>query len=349
MKTKKIHLLGLVALGIFSFCSIQTCRAADQYHFIQEIHIGGDGGWDCLSVDADARRLYVSHSTKVVVIDLNKEAVVGEITNTPGVHDLAVAPKIQRGFSSNGREGKVSIVDLKTLQTLSKVDAGDNPDFIMFEPKHQEVYAFNGRSHSATVIAASSGKVVATIPLPGKPEFAVDDPKTGLIYDNIEDQNEVVSIDTKTHQIKDTWPIAPGESASGLAIDTKQDRLFLGCDNHLMLMLDAKNGKVMATVPIGEGVDGTAFDVKTKLAFSSCRDGTVTIAKEDGDKLTVVQTLKTEPGARTMALDPKTHDIYLPTAEFETTTNQPPSARPTRPRPIPGTFKILVYGLDKTP
>lgn len=350
MKIKFVQLLGLIALGIFSFCTIQTCRADGQYHFLKEIPVGGDGGWDYLSIDADARRLYVTHAAKIVVIDLDKETIVGEITNTSGVHGFAIAPKLQRGFASNGREGTVSVVDLPTLQTIYKLNAGENPDCILFEPEHREIYAFNGRSHSASVFDASSGKVVATIPLPGKPEFAVADPKAGRIYNNIEDQNEVVVIDTATHQIAATWPIAPGESASGMAIDTKHHRLFLGCDNQLMLMLNTQDGKIIATAPIGDGVDANAFDVKNKLAFSSCGDGTVTIAKEEtADKLTVVQTLKTERGARTMALDPKTHKIYLATAEFEAPANQPPNTTPRRPKVIPGTFKILVYGLDETP
>jgi YVTN family beta-propeller protein len=348
MKIKFIQLSGLVAMGILGFCSTQICCADGQYHFLKEIHVGGDGGWDCLSVDADARRLYVTHSAKVVVIDLDKDAVTGEITNTSGVHGFAFAPKLQRGFASNGREGTVSVVDLPTLQTIYKLNAGENPDTILFEPEHGEVYAFNGRSQSVSVFDASSGKVAATIPLPGKPEFAVYDPKTSLIYDNIEDKNEVVSIDPATHQIVATWPIAPGESASGMAIDAKHHRLFLGCHNNLMLMLNTKNGKVIATVPIGDGVDANAFDPKTKLAFSSCGDGTVTIAKEDGDELTVTQVLKTERGARTMALDPMTHKIYLATAEFEPSADQAPNATPRRPKVIPGTFKILVYGLDET-
>jgi YVTN family beta-propeller protein len=350
MKLKAFHLSGLIALGILGFCSIQTCHADGQYHFLKEIPVGGDGGWDYLSIDADARRLYVTHAAKIIVIDLDKETITGEITNTVGAHGFAIAPKLQRGFASNGREGTVSVVDLPTLQTIYKLNAGENPDCILFEPEHKEVYAFNGRSHSVSVFDAGSGKVAATIPLPGKPEFAVYDSKTGRIYDNIEDKNEVIAIDPATHQIVATWPIAPGQSASGMAIDAKHHRLFLGCDNNLILMLNTKNGKVIATVPIGNGVDANAFDAKTKLAFSSCGDGTVTIAKEEtADKLTVVQTLKTERGARTMALDPTTHKIYLATAEFEAPANPDATATHTRPKVIPGTFKILVYGLDETP
>jgi YVTN family beta-propeller protein len=283
-----------------------------------------------------------------VVIDLAKDQVAGEITNTPGVHGIAVAPKLDRGFTSNGRENKVSIVDLKTLQALSKVDTGTNPDAIFFEPEQNEVYAFNGGGQSATVIDAKSGKVVATIPLGGKPEFAEADSAAGRVYNNIEDKSEVAVIDTRTHSVTNRWPIAPGEEASGIAIDLKNHRLFLGCGNKLMVMMDSTSGKVVATVPIGQGVDGSAFDPETQLAFASCGDGTTTIAHEDSpDKLSVVQTLATQRGSRTIALDPKTHKIYLPTAQFEPQPEQAAGSPRQRPKMIPGTFKILVYGMDK--
>jgi YVTN family beta-propeller protein len=231
---------------------------------------------------------------------------------------------------------------------MSKVDTGTNPDAILFEPGQNEVYAFNGRGQSATVIDTDSGKVVTTIPLGGKPEFAEADPAAGRVFDNLEDKSEVAAIDSKTHQVVNRWPIAPGESASGLAIDVKHHRLFLGCDNQLMVMMDSVSGKVLATVPIGAGVDGAAFDPGTQFAFaSSGQSATVTIAQELADKLTVVQTLKTERGARTMALDPTTHNIYLPTAQFEAPTNQVAGGLRQRPRMVPGTFKILVYGMEK--
>jgi DNA-binding beta-propeller fold protein YncE len=284
----------------------------------------------------------------VVVIDLGKDQVIGEITNTPGVHCIAVAPKLNRGFTSNGRENKAAVVDLKTLQIFSRVDTGTNPDAILFEPGQNEVYAFNGRGQSATVINAKSGKVVATISLGGKPEFAEADPEAHRVFNNLEDKSEVSAIDTKTHQVTNRWPIAPGEEASGIAIDRKNHRLFLGCGNKLMVMMDSANGKVLATVPIGQGVDGSAFDPETQLAFASCGDGTTTVAREyPPDKLTVVQTLTTERGARTMALDPKTHKIYLPTARFEPLPEQTPGSPRQRPKIIPGTFKILVYGMEK--
>jgi DNA-binding beta-propeller fold protein YncE len=328
---------------LFSLAVATVCRAAEPYHFIKEIPVGGDGGWDYLSVDSAAQRLYVSHATKVVVIDLARDAVAGEITNTPGVHGLAPAPELGRGVATCGRENKAAIVDLKTLEILSKVDTGANPDGMLYEPGRQEFYTFNGRGSSATVIGAKSGKVVATIPLGGKPEFAQADSKAGLVFDNLEDKSEVVAIDTKKHEVVNRWPIAPGEGASGMAFDEKNHRLFLGCGNKLMVMLDSESGKVVANVPIGDGVDANAFDPGTQLAFASCGDGTVTIAHEDApDKLTVVQTLKTEPGARTMTIDPTTHKIYLASAKFDA-----PAAGQRRGKMVAGSFKILVYGMDK--
>jgi DNA-binding beta-propeller fold protein YncE len=309
------------------------------YHFIQAIHVGGEGGWDYLSVDSGARLLYVSHATKVVVIDMDQEKVVGEIDDTPGVHGFAVASDLGLGFASNGRESKASIVDLKTRKTLSKVETGENPDAILYVPATKEVYAFNGRGHSATVFDAKTGKPVATIPLPGKPEFAVFDPTSGHVFNNIEDQNEVVVLDPATHQLVATWPIAPGEAASGMAIDVEHHRLFVVCENELMLMLDSSTGKVVASVPIGKGVDATAYDPATGLAFASNGEGTLTVVHEESpDTMRVVQTLPTARSARTMTLDPKTHRLYLSAADVE------PAPSGERPKVVPGTFRVLVYG-----
>jgi len=326
-----------LAIGL---AATATLLAADaNYHLLNTIPVGGDGGWDYLSVDSAAQRLYVSHGTKVVVIDLAKDAVVGEITNTPGVHGLAPCPDLGLGVTSNGREDKAGIVDLKSLQTTAKVDTGKNPDGMLYEPGQHEVYLFNGRGQSATVINPKTAQVVATIPLGGKPEFAQADAAAGRVYNNLEDKNEVVAIDTKQHAVVNRWPIAPGEEASGMAFNEKTHHLFLGCGNKLMVMLDSTTGKVLASVPIGDGVDANAFDPATQLAFASCGDGTVTIAKEDGDKLTVVQTLPTEKGARTMTIDPATHKIYLAAAQFDA-----PAAGQRRGKMVAGSFKILVYG-----
>lgn len=338
-----INSVKTIILPMLLGISIAICHADGLYHFIKEIPVGGEGGWDYLSVDSSTHRLYVSHENRVVVIDLKDDQIVGEITNVSGVHGLAPAPALGRGMITCGRENKAAIVDLKTLQIIKKVPTGAGPDGMQYDPGRQEFYTFNGHDQSATVIGANSGKVVATIPLGGRPEFGQADPKTGRVYDNLENQSEVAVIDTRSHAVVQRWPIAPGESASGMAIDLEKHRLFLGCRNQMMVMMDDQNGKVLASVPIGEGVDAAAFDPETKLAFASCgRSGVTTIVREDGDHLTVVQTLKTESGARTMALDPATHKIYLATARVK------PSAQGRWHRQIvPGTFKILVYGMEK--
>ena len=336
---------GLLTVSLALAFQSVIAAADEPYKFIREIPIGGEGGWDILTVDSAAHRLYLSHATKVVVIDLEKNAVVGEIADTPGVHGFIAVPEVGRGFSSNGKEAKASVVDLKTLKTLSKIDTGESPDALVYEPRHGEVYIFNHRGNCVTVINAKTAKAVSTIQLGGSPEFAAVDRTAGRVYCNIEDKNEVVAIDAAKHEVVAHWPLAPGEGPSGIALDAAHHRLFSTCDNKLMTMLDTESGKVIATVPIGEGPDGGAFDDKMQMAFASCGDGTTTIAKEEApDKLAVVQTLKTERGARTMAIDPMTHLIYLPTAKFEPMPTPSPGAPRQRPTIVPNTLKLLVYG-----
>ena len=319
-------------------------KAADgPYKLIKDVEIGGEGGWDYLTVDAAAKRLYISHGTKVVVFDMVKDAIAGEILDTPGVHGAVIASD-GHIFTSNGRENKASMVDARTLATIRKIDTEGNPDFIMYDPKQREVYTFNGSGKSASVINAA-GTVVATIPLGGKPEAGVPDTAAGRVYVNNETGNSIMVIDGAKHEVVATWPIAPGESAAGLAIDTKNHRLFIGAHNSKMLMMDSTNGKIVAEVPIAAGVDATWFDPGTGYAFSSCSTGTVTIAHMDSpDKLTVVQTLETARGARTMALDAATHRIYLAAAKYQ----DPPAGSPATARPtiIPGSMHLLIYGID---
>src|SRR3954471_18284035 len=249
----------LAAVGVLTLFVCGRALAADpQYQFLKEIPIGGAAQWDYVKVDSEAHRLYVSHGTKVEVIDLEKGTIIGTIEDTPGVHGIALAPKLGRGFTSNGKENKSSIVDLKTLKTITKVTTGANPDSILYEPVKNEVYTFNGKGKSATVFDPQSGKVVATVDLGGKPEFSQSD--TRRVFVNLEDKSEVAAIDLKTHKVADRWPIAPGASASGMAMDVENHRLFLGCDNKKMVMLDSSTGKVLATVAIGAGVDANAFD-----------------------------------------------------------------------------------------
>ncbi len=320
-------------------------QANGPYHLQREIPIGGEGGWDILTVDSAAHRLYLSHATKVVVIDLEKNTVAGEITDTPGVHGFIAVPETGRGYSSNGKEAKSSVVDLKTLKTISKVETGESPDALVYEPKHGEVYIFNHHGGSVTVLNAKTAKVVSTITLGGSPEFAAVDSAADRVYCNVEDKNEVVAIDATKHEVVAHWPLAPGEAPSGIAFDAAHHRLFSTCDNKLMTMLDTENGKVVATVPIANGPDGCAFDDKAQFAFASCGEGVTIIAKEEApDKLTVVQSLKTERGARTMTIDPATQRIYLPTAQFEPMPSPAPGAPRQRPKIVPNTFKLLVYG-----
>ena len=336
-----------VLIGLALVSLMQTAEAQGQYKFLKSIPIGGEGGWDYLSVDAKARKLYVTHAIKIVIVDLARDVPAGEITDTPGVHGFAIASELERGFSSNGSESRVSVVDLKTLKTIAKAETGENPDAILFEPTQSEVYAFNGRGKSATVIDAKNNQVVATVPLSGKPEFAAADALGARVFCNIEDKNEVTVIDMKTHAVTVSWPLAPGEEPTGMAFDAVHHRLFVGCHNKLMMMLDSDTGKVVAKVPIGAGVDACAFDDATQLVFASCGDGTLTIVRrETPDKLTVVQTLTTEPGARTMALDPATHRIYTCTAKIAPELTSPSPGEHRRPNYVPDTFHVLVYGKE---
>jgi YVTN family beta-propeller protein len=324
-------------------CATAFCNEA--YHSVTEIPIGGEGGWDILTIDSAASRLYLSHATKVVVVDLSKNAVVGEIADTPGIHGFLAVPEVQRGFSSNGKENKASVVDLKTLRTISKIDTGESPDALVYDSKRGEVYIFNHRGNSVTIIDAKTSNVVATVSLGGGPEFAAIDSAADRVYVNIEDKSEVVAIDTSKHEVVAHWPLAPGEEPSGIAFDAAHHRLFSACHNKMMTMLDTQSGKVVGTTAIGTGVDGAAFDDVTQLVFASCGEGVTNIVKEETpEKLRAVQTLKTESGARTMALDPKTHRIYLPTAQFQPPPSPSPGASPGRPSIVSNTLKLLVYG-----
>jgi YVTN family beta-propeller protein len=339
----------MLAIGCGVACLSGTAIAEDLYKFLNEIPIGGEGGWDILTIDAAPRRLYLSHATKVVVVDLEKSAVAGEIADTPGVHAFVAAPEVQRGFSTNGKEAKVSVVDLKTLATISKIGTGEGPDAIVYDAKRGEVYVFNHKGNSVTVIDTKTSRVISTIPLEGSPEFGAVDSAAGRVYCNLEDKNEVAVIDEAKHEVVARWPLTPGEEPTGLSIDRAHHRLFASCQK-LTVMLNSETGKVVGTVPTGSGVDGCEFDEATQLAFASCGEGITTIAKEETpEKLTVIQNLKTERGARTLALDPKTHRIYLPTSQFEPAPSPPPGSSPARPKIVPNTLKLLVYGPSESP
>lgn len=313
------------------------------YKVVKSISVPGDAGWDYLYADSDQRRLYVSHGSEVDVLDLDRQAVIGKIPDTNGVHGIAVAHDLHRGFVSDGRDNQVTVFDLSSLTTLSTVKAGTNPDGIIYDPYSQRVFAFNGRSKDVTAIEGESGTIAGTIPLGGKPEFPVTDGK-GFIFANIEDRSEIVRMNPKTLEVLNHWPLAPCEEPSGLSIDVKNSRLLTVCDNKMMAVVDASTGKVVATVPTGEGTDAAAFDPETHLAFASNgEDGTLTVVKqESADKYSLVQNVKTQRGARTMALDLKTHNIYLSDAEFGPAPAATAANPHPRPRILPGTFKLIV-------
>jgi outer membrane protein assembly factor BamB len=317
--------------------------AVPQYHVTGKISLPGAGGWDYVAADSDGRRLYVSHATVVQVVDLDSGKMIGEIPDTNGVHGIAIANDLGRGFISAGRDNDVVIFDLKTLKTIGTAKTGANPDGILYEPTTQRVFTFNGRSNDATAVDAKTGSVVGTIALGGKPEFPATDGR-GNVFVNIEDKNEIVHLNPKNLAVEAHWSIAPAESPSGLAIDTVNHRLFSVCDGKAMVILDYDTGKVIATVPIGDGPDAAGFDPSTHLAFSSNgKDGTLTVVKEESkNKFAVAATVPTEKGARTMAIDLKTHKIYLPDADF----GPAPAATSSNPRPrpaiVPGSFRLLV-------
>jgi DNA-binding beta-propeller fold protein YncE len=317
--------------------------AAPGYHVTTTYKIGGDGGWDYLTVDAEARRLFISRATHVMVLDADSGKSVGDIPDTPGVHGIALATQIGKGFTSNGREGTVTIFDSKTLAVSHKVKVGDNPDAILYDPATKKIFTFNGRSHDSTVINAVTEKVMGTIKLDGKPEFSASDGK-GIVYVNIEDKSELTEIDASKMEVKATWPLAPCTEPSGLSIDRKNRRLFVGCDNKMMAVVDADSGKVLATPAIGEGVDATTFDPETGLAFASCgSEGVLTVVKEESpSKFSVAENVPTQPGARTLALDAKTHNVFVVTAKF----GPPPAPTAENPEPrrtiLPDSFVVLV-------
>lgn len=350
----KLSLLPLAAFTLLAAVPAGAApAAAPNYHLVQKVVLGGEGGWDYLTVDPDARRLYISRSSHVMVVDADTEKIVGDIPNTNGVHGIAIASKLGRGFTSNGRDNTVTIFDLKTLKTLATVPigAGVGPDCIIYEPKTERVFTFNGRSSDATAIDAKTGKVLATIPLGGRPEFAAVD-GSGMVYDNLESTSEVVAIDAKTLTLKNRWSLAPAESPSGLAIDPKNHRLFSTCDDGKLAVSNIVSGKMISTAAIGNGPDAAAFDPDYGPVFSSNgQDGTLTVLDEYAlimgrveDAVVAgcapVQTVPTQAGARTMALDTKTHRVFLVTAT-------PDPANPGEGRRrnyVPGSFTLLVVG-----
>ena len=332
---------GLMLLLCANFSFAQT-----HYRIVNKIQVEGEGGWDYITLDESASRLYVSHGNAVNVIDLTTNKLIGTIPDTKGVHGITLAKDLNKGFISNGRDTSVTIIDLKTLEFIAKVKVtGNNPDGILYDPFSQRVFTFNGRSSNSTVIDAKTNKVIGTIQLSGKPEFPVTNQK-GKIFVNIEDKNSISVINVTTLKVEETWSVAPGESPSGMAIDLKNHRLFSVCENKLMVVVDYETGKIVTTLKIGGGVDGVSFDSELKRAYSSNGEGTMTVVQEkDANTFTVLENFPTQKGARTITVNSKTHKLYLPTAEY----NDAPAPTAQNPRPRasvkPGTFTVLEIGL----
>lgn len=336
----KISVLILVTV-LFLFCNF-TFAQKSEYKISKRIQLDGDGGWDYLIVDDFSDRLFVSHGNIVQVIDLKTGTITGTISDTRGVHGITLAPDLNTGYISNGRDTSVTIFNYKTLEFLLKVKVtGINPDAILYDPFSRKVFTFNGRTSNATVIDAVSNEVISTITLDGKPEFAVTD-GNGKVYVNIEDKNILTVINTNTLEVEQRWSLAPGDEPTGLALDNDNHILFSVCSNKLMVILDVISGKVVTTIPIGEHCDGVDFDPGNKRVFSSNGEGTMTVVQDDyPDKFSIVENFATQKGARTISVNKKTHKIYLPTAEYD------PAPEPTkdnpnpRPKIKPGTFVIL--------
>ena len=335
--------IAAVITTIFTCVVGLTAAAGPGYHVIKTYKLGGEGGWDYLTFDTSTHNLYISRGTYVIVFDTDSGKQVGDIGDTPGVHGIALAPDLGKLFTSNGRENTVSVVDLKSFKTLNKIKVGDGPDAILYDPATKRIFTFNGRGHDSTAIDAEKGTVVGTIKLEGKPEFAVSDEKGG-VFVNIEDKNQIDSLDPSALKVKANWPMEGCEGPSGLSMDRQHRRLFSGCDK-MMAIVDADSGKLVSHLPICDGVDATAYDDETKLAFASCHDGKLTVIHEDSpDKFNIAENVPTQEGARTMALDPKTHTVYTVTAKFGP--RPAPTADNPHPRPSiePDSFVVLVVG-----
>jgi hypothetical protein len=323
------------------FCMGASAQAG--YHIVDKIAVGGEGGWDYLEPDPVGRRLYVTHKDHVVVIDMDKLTVIGDIPDSPGMGGVAIARELNRGFTANGAEDMIGVFELDTLKPIAKWPAtGKRPNQIAYEPITQRVFSFNSTGRNVTVFDAKTGAVLSTIEVDGRTEFYTLDGK-GMIYDSLEDRSTVIAIDARTMKVTDTYSLAPNQGPAGTVMDPNTRRIFVACHSKAFLVLDADTGKILTSFPIGEGNDAAKFDPGLKLAFASNGDGTLAVVHEDGnDKFSLVQTVKTEVGASKMAVDAKTHRLFLPSADFI----PPPPATPENPKPrrtmVPGSFRVLV-------
>lgn len=331
-KMKKYIILTALAMLI-----APALLLAQNYHVGKTFHIKSGGGFDYITVDSASNRLYVSHGMQVNVLDKTTGDSIGVIKTDKDVHGIAIVHALGKGYITNGGANSVAVFDLKTFKIVANVPAGEFADGILYDDFSKKIISCNGKSKNMTVIDPATDKAVATIQLTGWPETAASDGK-GKIYVNNAEKNEMDVIDASTFKVINTWPIAPGKGASGLAIDRATMRLFAGCDNHMLIVMDANNGRIITHLPIGDECDAVGFDKKLKTVYSSNGEGTLTIIKElSPSKFVVSANLKTKKGARTIAVDQGTHKLYLPTGDFA-----PKKAGTFRPAIIPGTFQVLV-------
>jgi YVTN family beta-propeller protein len=342
--------LRLTIWGAALWCSGMALAGSpgSGYHLLQKYDLGAAPGgkeyWDYITFDPASRRLYVSHNTEVKVVDADSGKIVGSIPDLKRVHGIALVNDLGRGFLSDGGADEVVVFDLKTLKATAHIKTGGNPDCIIYDPASRHIFTFNGKTNDTSVIDPASATVLATIGLSGRPEYAVADGR-GTIYDNIEDKNEVVAIDSMNNTVKTHWPIAPAEEATAIDLDVQHHRLFIGGRNKMLAIMDTDSGKIVQTFPIGAGVDTNIFEPSSGLLFTAAREGTLHVFHEDSpDTFRVVETVKTEFGARNMALDPKTHMLFIDTSDF-TAAPAPTTEQPhPQPTPVAGTFRLLVYG-----
>lgn len=341
--------LQFIVCSLFLCFGLLTPQAPERgYHLIKKYDLGAAPGgkeyWDYITFDKATSRLYISHNTEVKVVDADTGAVVGSIPDLKRVHGIALVSELGRGFASDGGADEALVFDLKTLKITGHIETGGNPDCIIYDPASKHVFTFNGKTNDASVIDPNTASVVATIPMGGRPEYAVVDGQ-GTIYDNIEDKNEVVAIDSRSNTIKARWAIAPAEGATAIDLDAKHHRLFVGGRNKVLVIMNVDTGKVIQTFPIGAGVDTNIYDAENGMVFVAVREGILHVFREDNpDKFSAVEEVKTEFGARNMAFDPKSHRLFLDTADF-TPAAQPTADQPhPQPAPVSGTFRLLVYG-----
>ncbi len=345
-KLKLFLLLGVLTAGtgVSGAARAQEAAADGGYKILQKVSLPGDGGFDFLMVDGDSRRVFITHNDSVQVLDADSLKLVGTIENVPHPHGVVVLDELGKGYATSGEPGSVVVFDLKTLKRVSEIPVSPDADVIIYDKASSKIWTFDGDSKNATVIDPVTDKVVKTLDLGGSPEVAVSDGK-GHLFDNLESENEILKIDSKTMKILRRWPLAPGVSPSGLSMDTANKRLFSGCHNKLLVVMNAANGKVIQTLPIGDHVDGTYFDPASSTIFSSNGDGTLTVIHEDSpNHYTLAQSLVTEEGAKTLGFDSKTGRVFLSTAKRE----EAPAPTKDDPKPhrkiVPGTFHILVVG-----